>query len=793
MIFMQRWERLYALAVISIILAAAYSAGFLTPQNLKILLGRISPYAFYNDAQATNWWDVDNYAVPDYSWRGPPLEKYYATDGGYKTAGYGTESSGGTYNDTSANDGNCFWVERYYEGSDSNAYTEAWIWVNITDISKYSVKVVWDFSYSGGTLEKDISIYVYYSDGTKDLETPAFDTTGSYTIPDTGKVIDSIGFQIRLKSDAILVENTFYSTARIDLDYAIATLPEDPASVTHDTKYLGYIAGATSKTAGYWPLYGSYTEIYGFWLNTTFAKTWTGFDSITVSFTPSEETSLDNTIADFCFFIYMVPSSSVVSILQIKIRYQFSTLSIVYMVQRASTESLEIDVSGSEYYARLYTSIFPRWVGLKDFDNLQLMDIIKEAGGSVDASQESLQRIDIEVTVNKGSSTDPATIITVWDWFGAWEPASEIQYLSMQVNYRVQSGGLDKLGVLALPTINYNPDAYKYVYFFYDQRYPPIGISSSGWDTIGLDKDWDGDGNFDAWDIVYYIYSEVASTLSDFYIFSLADADEIRTIMSSRTDVIVVFIHAGLPNTVYDDNDNSIIEQFIDGGGMVITTNYYTIGYGVSRSDGTYYCAGSDGDDKILDANVFSSRWRGDWYGVHFINRTNLGNFIGYGGAGWGLANNFDLDLYEQNIGKDYILLETAKYVVYNNDDEPQGEYTHGIGWFKIGKGWVLNWGYVVNRWTIEDVIDTIIHGLLIAPKGEYAYSYEYYNPDFINGDVLCVDRWEDTVMPEEETDESGTNGWGENFADISEFSCSYGTSFTTDGDVGNWTVTGDG
>ena len=790
---MQRWEKLYGIIVITIIIFATYSAGFLKPQNLELLFGKMEPYGFYSDAQATNWWDTDNYAVPSPTITIPPSESHLAIDGGYKTAGTSgyTSSSGGTYNDTHADDGVTFWAEAGYEGTDSNAWTEAWIWVNITDINLATVRVQWDISYQGGALIREIKIITRDSaGGIIGTHYPSFTTTGYLRISEA-TTIYQLDFIVHIKTDAVYIEGAYYSVSKAEIDYVCVSPPSDTAFVDPDTRYIGTIAGTASKIMGYLPLFGNYYEAYGYWVNITFADWWTGSDSVTLSFSPSSQTSLDNTIADFCFFIYMVPSSSIVSILQIKIRYQFNTLSVVYMIQRSSTESLEIDVSGSEYFAKLYTSIFPRWVGLKDFNNLQLMDIIKEAGGSADPSNEKLQRIDIEVTVNKGSSTDPATIITIWDWFGSWEPASEIQYMSMQVNYRIQSGGLDKLGIVALPAINYGEDAYRFVYFFYD-------TSTSAFSAISTSGAYDANGDevINGWDVVYIFYQELEKVLLQLgYVVTWVDVNEIKTIVSTRTDVVIVIGNGVFPYTIYYPSKSVyLIRDFIRGGGRLVWLGDWIGFYGMDEN-GNRYTIGVAGDDYVLGANILGGETvvgYGSWSpelseGRLYENNTELGEGLGLDDVYF--YRGVCIEYYEENEGGDYVLLRIFNRTSYAySDGKPIGQYSFGYGWFQFGNGYVLIYPYGYDTGTAKTVAKRVARAFLVMPKGKNTFSYRYYDPEYIKGDAYYIDIWEDTVMPEEETDESGINGYGENFADIADWTTLAYKAFnyyaSTDGDI---------
>ena len=785
---MQRWEKLYVLVVIGIIVFAAYSTGFLTSRSLKLFFGKMMPYAFYNDAQATNWWDVDNYAVPTPTITIPPSESHLATDGGYKTAGTSyTTSSGGTYNDTHADDGVTFWAEASYEGWISSAYTEVYIWVNITDIGLSNFKLTWDLSYGslGGTFVREIKVKLYLASGeTRDVSL-SFSTSGTQEFSET-QTVNQLDFIVHIKTYARCIEGECFSSSKAELDYVCVSLPSDTASVDCSTRYIGTIAGTTSKIMGYFPLFGNYYEAYGYWVNITFADWWTGSGSVTLSFSPSSQTSLDKTIADFCVFIYSIPSTSIVSDLLIKIRYQFNSLSVVYIIQRSTTESLEVSVSGSEYIARLYTSVFPRWVGLKDFDNLQLMDIIEKAGGSsVDASQESLQGIDIEVTVTKGSSTEKAEIITVWDWFGSWEPASQIDYLSMQVNYRIQSSGLDKLGIVSLPTINYDPEKYRYVYFFYDTRYPLDLVPEPS-------TDYDGDNAITSWDYVYNFFTMLQQYLVDAgFVVAWVDAEELRTVMDCRHDIIVVIMGGILPDTIY--TGDTYLQNWIKSGGILVYMGTW-LGYYYGKNDGTRVTVGGTGDDKVLGHNII------DWYGAGStnleVNRTRLGELIDYSygyvydRAWYAFEQKFILEWYLNYFENPEAIVFVYDRHILRGDVEyirPSDVRTYFHGWIKVGEGWAGNFGakkwYYVSDQELKAIAQDVTKAILVLLAR--VSGYEWYNPDYITDSVWGVDNFSGTA--EEESED--VTPFSENFEDVSDWTFDSGLQYSVSSGILTVTV----
>ncbi|MHA1617259.1 MAG: hypothetical protein ACTSX9_08155, partial [Candidatus Njordarchaeales archaeon] len=389
-------------------------------------------------------------------------------------------------------------------------------------------------------------------------------------------------------------------------------------------------------------------------------------------------------------------------------------------------------------------------------------------------TQYSLSSIEIEVLVTKGVQ-QRADVVMIWDWFGAWEPASEIQYLSMQVNYRIQSSGLDKLGIVSLPTINYDPEKYRYVYFFYDTRYPTWWIGTA-------DKDYDGDNSITAWDTVYVFYQALQEALTKMgFIVSWVNADELRTIMSSRTDIVVVIASGVVPDTIYDPSSgNYLIRDWLRGGGILVWAGDW-IGYNQGHSDGTRTIIGMSGDEKVLGADVIG--WGLSRY---YANYTELGYYLNLPDISSYYMRSVIKEWYEQNEGGDIIILYYWKVVQYiggtSSSGAPSGAYIAIFGWTRFGDGYALVFpkGYGMDNYaTVEDAI---ARAFLVMPRCRNAFSYEYYNPEYINGDVLSIDNWEDTVMPEEETT---IDGYGENFADISDWQASGGSSsIETDGDI---------
>jgi len=566
------------------------------------------------------------------------------------------------------------------------------------------------------------------------------------------------------------VSTTTIGSAGVSVDWFEIDVPSYAVGeIRHDSSYpyVVYVAskaGTTSENAGFSPLFDLGYQLYGYQaadiINTTVTGTYTFVHEWDFA-----DIEAGTAVIDFCIFVnYVTINSTLANYIKLGVEYIYTSGTVQYVVYFAPGETGTLE-QGSNYI--MYrTSVKTLWIGLKTFNNKQPSEIITVSG--------SLQklRVKVEFSTTGTLGTDEPRCDFIVDWIGAWTPQEDqINSIKYSLFYEISHKGFENITIATVPTLDYDETAYKHVLLFYDTRY-----YCYSWTEV---------------DELYTYFEKALPQLG--YSVERVDADELRNYMESGAKVIVI-IATKVPDTVFDATDNTLIKNWLRNSGGVLVYIESWIGYKYGLPDGTLAYDYRDGDDHAVGVDI--NNWRygmnGDGsYSVRF-NVTPLARSLGINVIAFNstrcrpvIIDNYESQEPEQR----YLLFAWDRRVCPDSEGKTLRVTTVALGWFKFGNGWglILPDRYDELRKIGIDA-DDIVKMIAVAPfrQKKDVTNIQVWNDGYITTDVFHDDSFTECNSPDQE---DPTYGAGEDFSDVSDWSCTSGSTLSTDGDIGKWTI----
>jgi len=683
--------------------------------------------------------------------------EYYAYD--YSVGCSQAYSVYGSLSDTQSDDGVSL---RAWTGESTGDYIWIEVYINVTDIP---AGATYNIRYDGYATATDATGF------SKTAEIKVLDSSGTVLASWTGTWN---GVVQRTKNGDVKVVYRIYaevasyglaSSMEVGVDFFKADYGDTAGTSTVEVTYVASHAGTTSKNAGFSPLFDLGNQLYGY--RAVDEIDYVGTYTITHSWDITDVEAL-TAVADFCIFVnYATVDSTYVNYIKLIIEYVYTSCSVQYIVYFAEGETgtLEMGVSGSQYYVMYRLSVKLLWVGLRTFDNKQQSEIVEDNGGAL-SGQLTKINIKVEFSVTSTSGNEPRCDFII-DWVGAWTPQDEISSIKYSLFYEISHKGFENITIVTVPTLDYDNSQYRQVLLFYDTRYPA--------QTVSKILDWAND--------IDPIFTKMESYFSQLgFAVERVDADELANYLSGGVKAIVVFLSGILPDTVYKPSTgNYLIRDWLRNGGVLLWSGDW-IGYYYGKSDGTKVKIGGTGDDKVFGVNVIDSGYGNNWANTYVVegNVTPLGESLGIPKPNFAKA--FSVTLYEMNEGGNYLLYAWERKVVIDTEGKPVRNVKVGLGWFEFDEGWACVHIAYSDLWNADKYVKMIV----TAPfrQNKDVTNMQVWDDGYITTDVFYDDTFRECNSPDEE---DPAEGFGENFAGISDWSTDSGgdptVSWSTDGD----------
>ena len=679
--------------------------------------------------------------------------EYYAYD--YSVDCSQAYSVYGSLSDTQSDDGVSL---RAWTGESTGDYIWIEVYINVTDIP---AGATYNIRYDGYATATDATGF------SKTAEIKVLDSSGTVLASWTGTWN---GVVQRTKNGDVKVVYRIYaevasyglaSSMEVGVDFFKADYGDTAGTSTVEVTYVASHAGTTSKNAGFSPLFDLGNQLYGY--RAVDEIDYVGTYTITHSWDITDVEALI-AVADFCIFVnYATVDSTYVNYIKLIIEYVYTSCSVQYIVYFAEGETgtLEMGVSGSQYYVMYRTSVKTLWVGLKTFSNKQPSEIVEDNGGAL-SGQLTKINIKVEFSVTSTSGNEPHCDFII-DWAGAWTPQDQISSVKYSLFYEISHKGFENISIATVPTLDYDSSMYRQVLLYYDPDY----YTHLDWTTIDS------------------IFDKLETYLPQLgYAVQRVDASELADYMSSGMKAIVINLcQHGLPETVYDPpNGVNYVKDWLRGGGVLVDIG--ATGYYIERV-GSYTKMYLSGDEHVFGVNVIDNSWGclSPYLNAYLVsqNLTPLAQSLGIYYEFYTWEYPISLDLYEQNEGGNYLLYLHGKVTVLDSEDKPLRTCRIAMGWFQFGDGWVLHFSRYVSDW----IINAITHALATAPfRQNKDVTMQVWDDGYITTDVFYDDTFRECNSPDEE---DPAEGFGENFAGIGDWSTDSGgdptVSWSTDGD----------